>query len=145
MKRRVVEILRENHLTYMREGKEVFTHIEEKDGMRYVTRPEVPLTLEIEEGYEDLGVIQLIDPEGVEHEGFKRPKGKALGMQICDTIPQGGRIGRVDEQIAEKKHRVYIGILLSVCKHHIKTDNKICIGVEWMGNSYYVKGWLMVD
>lgn len=145
MKRRVVEILRENGLTYMREGKEVFTHIEEKDGMRYVTRPEVPLTLEIEEGYEDLGVRQLIDPEGNEHEGFKRPKGLALGMQICDTIQEGGRFGRIDERITEMKQRVYIGILLSVCKHHIKTDNKICIGVEWMGNFCYVKGWLMVD
>ena len=143
MKRRVVEILRENHLTYMREGKEVYTYIEEKDGMRYVTRPEVPLMLEIEEGYEDLGVRQLVDPEGNEQEGFKRPKGKALGMQICDAILQ--RIGRVDERIAEMKQRVYIGILLSVCKHHIKTDNKICIGVEWMGNFCYVKGWLMVD
>ena len=145
MKRYVAEILRENNLTYMRDGREVFTHIEEVDGKRIVTRPEVPLALTIEEGYEDLGVRWRIDPEGNEQEGFIRPKGKALGMQICDTIQQGRRFGRIDERIAEMKHRVYIGILLSVCKHYVRTDNKICIGVEWMGNFCYVKGGLMVD
>lgn len=147
MRREVAEILRENGLTYMRDGREVFTHIEEvEDGKRVVTRPDVPLALTIEEGYEDLGVRQLVDPEGNKQEGFKRPKGKALGMQICDCFPScGGIKGLIDTRIAEMKHRVYIGILLSVCKHYIRTDNKICIGVEWMGNFCYVKGWLMVD
>ncbi len=146
MKRPIVEILREHNLTYMREGKEVFTHIEEKDGMRYVTRPEVPLSLEIEEGYEDLGVIMLIDPDGVKHEGFKRPKGKALGMNICEVIfdHNSKPLWRdIDKHIDELKQRVYKGILLSVCKHHIDTNNRITIGVEWMGNFCYVKGYLM--
>lgn len=148
MKRRVVEILRENHLTYMREGKEVYTHIEEKDGMRYVTRPEVPLTLEIEEGYVDLGKRMLIDADGNECEGFKRPRGKCLAMNFCEVMFNSDGTALwvdIDKHVEELKERVYISILQSVCKYYVKTDNKIHIGVEWMGNFCYVKGWLLVE
>lgn len=149
MKRPIVEILREHNLTYMQNGKEMVNHIEEKGVKRIkriLTRVEVPLSLEIEEGYEDLGVIMLIDPDGVKHEGFKRPKGKALGMKICEIMfdHNSKSIWRdIDKHIEELKQRVYKGILLSVCKHHIDTNNRITIGVEWMGHICYVKGYLM--
>jgi len=148
MKRNVAEIMREKNLTYMRNGKEVFTSIEERDGMRYVTRPEVPLALYIEDGYVDLGKRMLQDADGNECEGFKRPRGKCLAMNFCEVMfnSDGKALWvDIDKHVEELKERVYIGILQSVCKYYVKTDNKIHIGVEWMGNFCYVKGWLLVE
>lgn len=146
MKRNVVDILRENNLTYMRKGKELFTSIEEKDGMRVVRRLEVPLALQIEDGYDDLGKKMLIDQDGNRVEGFVRPRGRALGMNRCEVMFDADGNGlwkNIEERIEEMKQFVYLGIIIAVCRHHIKTDNRIQIGTEYLGTFVYVKGWLM--
>ena len=146
MKRNVVDILRENNLTYKRDGKELFTCIEEKDGMRVVNRLEVPLELQIEDGYDDLGTKILIDQDGNRVEGFTRPKGRALGLTKCEVMFDADGKGlwtNIEERIEEMKQFVYFGIIISVCKHHIKTDNRIQIGTEYMGTFVYVRGWLI--
>ena len=143
MKKRVVEILREKSLTYMWQGREVMNCVEEKDGKRCHSRIDVPQTLEIEEGYDFIGQC-LIDGD---NKGFTRHKGACVGLNLCDCMYNSDSkpiFRDISQHIEEMKERVYIGILQTVCKHHICTDNKIQICVEWIGHFVYVKGWIMI-
>jgi len=148
MKRPIVEILREHNLTYMREGKEVVNYTEQKDGKMCHSRIVVPQTLEIEDGYEYLGKTFVDKYDRYEERnGFARPRGACVTLNLCECMFSNNKplFVDIDQHIEEMKERVYIGILLTVCKHHILTDGKIQIGVEWLGHFVYVKGWIMTD
>jgi hypothetical protein len=127
MRRDVADILRENCLVFERGGEEFFSYIVERNGVKCATREKLYNGLYVEDGY------QMVD---------RLPTGRCIGCSIGLTRRQR-EYSRAD-LIEDAVRRVYLNIMLCICKERIFTTEQIKICIEETDLFIYVRGCMLL-